>query len=174
MIGEITVPILGSYVLQVSDPLSFAPMILRLQNTKKLDDYITCHMRTTPEYSTTPWKYFFDHFSSNDIFHDDSTLLSVFFRVLTYYMASKLGRGCHDQKAHFVLFAHHANPSKSDLLVTSGLNIEDENDDSWFKYTRSFPLDEGDSWFTSLPLLDNMNESIIFSSIESTPPTPVS
>ena len=130
-------------------------------------------MRTTAADSSTPWKYFFDNFLSNEV-DDVSTLLSVFFRVLTYYMAGKLGRGCHDQKAHFVLFSHHADPSLSDLLVTSGLNIEVENDDSWYKYTRSFPLDEGDSWFTSLPLLDNMNESILFSSIDSTPPTPVS
>ena len=139
----------------------------------KLGDYIECYIRTTATDSTTEWKYFFDNYRSNEV-HDVPTLLSVFFRVLTYYMASKLGRGCHEQKAHFVLFAHHDNPSQSDLLVTSGLHIEVENHDSWAKYTRSFPLDKGDSWVTSLPLLDNMNESIIFSSIDLTAPTPVS
>ena len=59
LIGQITVPILGSYVLQVIDPFACAPMILRLQNTMKLGDFITCHMRTIAQDSTTDWKYFF-------------------------------------------------------------------------------------------------------------------
>ena len=59
LIGQITVPILGSYVLQVIDPFACAPMILRLQNTMKLGGFITCHMRTIAQDSTTNWKYFF-------------------------------------------------------------------------------------------------------------------
>ena len=77
-------------------------------------------------------------------------------------------------KQHILYFSLIMKTLLNPLLVTSGLYIELDNQDSWAHYTMSFPLAQGNSWVTSLPLLDNMNECIIFSSIDSTAPTPVS
>ena len=149
-------------------------MTLRLQSIHNTADFITCHMLTVSQVSTTEWDFYFDNFCSNEV-HDVPTLLSVFFRVLTYYMARTLGPVCPEKKAFFQLFTDHGDPSQSDLLVTSGLLFEADRLDSWDQYTMSFPLAKGNFWFTSLPpLLDNMNESIIFSSIESRAPIRVS